>query len=198
MRVGVRRAGRRDLHGDLLDERREFVARGDRRRDAAELDLHADLAAHVDVLPDVALRRRSGRSAARAMFSPSLAMPAATRCRIGTVRILEPRLGRRVAGRLDRGEDVLDQLLEVVGARDEVRFAVHLDEDALRAGRRSASGRSALRSSRARPSSRRSPAPASAGWCSPPRSRRWLRPGRPCTPSCPRRSGRAASSPGLR
>src|SRR6185436_4942574 len=38
----------------------------------------------------------------------------------------------RVAGLLDLGQDVLNQLLEVVGARDEVRLAVDLDEDAAR------------------------------------------------------------------
>ena len=68
-------------------------------------------------------------------------MAAATRCCTGPVRVLQPRLGGRVAGLLDLGEDVLDQLLEVVGARDEVRLAVHLDEDAARVVGATATGR---------------------------------------------------------
>ena len=46
------------------------------------------------------------------------------------LRILQPRVARGVARLLDLGEHVPHQLLEVGRARDEVRFAVDLGEDA--------------------------------------------------------------------
>ncbi len=48
------------------------------------------------------------------------------------VRVLQPRLAGAVAGTLDFAEHVLHQLLEVVGAGHEVRFAVDLDQRARR------------------------------------------------------------------
>jgi hypothetical protein len=63
------------------------------------------------------------------MFSPSLAMPAATSFWTGPLGSLSPiRWPRR--RRVDLRQHVLHQLLEVRGAGDEVRFAVHFDERA--------------------------------------------------------------------
>ena len=57
-------------------------------------------------------------------------MAGATRFCTGPFGSFSHAVGGRVAGLLDLGEHVLHQLLEVVGARHEVRLAVHLDEHA--------------------------------------------------------------------
>ncbi|MGC4084235.1 MAG: hypothetical protein QM736_19530 [Vicinamibacterales bacterium] len=63
------------------------------------------------------------------MFSPSLPM-AATLAAPDRSDSVSHGLVCGVAALLMRGDDVLDRLLEVVRARDEVRFAVHFDEHA--------------------------------------------------------------------
>ena len=59
-------------------------------------------------------------------------MPGAMCLMHRTLRILQPRIVRRIARLLDLAEHVLHQLLEVGRPRDEVRFAVHFGEDAPR------------------------------------------------------------------
>ena len=46
------------------------------------------------------------------------------------VGIFQPRLGGGRACPIDVGEHILDELLEVVGPRHEIRLAIHFDEDA--------------------------------------------------------------------
>ena len=67
------------------------------------------------------------------MFSPELGDAGRDALLNRAVRILRARSSvARVAGALDLGDDVLDQLLEVGRPRDEIRLAVHLDQHAAR------------------------------------------------------------------
>ena len=128
----VCRAGRGDLHRDLLHQRRELFPGRQGRGDAAELDLHADLATHVNVLADIpvaGIADEAGDRHVLAELPDALGHAQVHR----PFRILQPALGGRVARTVDCGQHVTHQRLEVVGARDEIGLAVDLHENALRA-----------------------------------------------------------------
>src|SRR5206468_4033761 len=118
-----------DLHGDFLDERRELVAAPHHWRNPAELHLHANLAARVDVLADVTLTGVAYEPRHRhvlAEFGDLRGDELPDR----SIRILQPAVPRRLARLLDLREDVLDELLEVRRARHEIRLAIDLDQRA--------------------------------------------------------------------
>ncbi len=107
-------------------------------------------------------------------------------------RPARPRGGRTRVGRGDLQREFLDEGLEVVGARDEVGLAVHLDEHADLAAQVDVGADQALAGGAAGLLRRLREAALAQDGRSPPRSRRWPPAARPCTPSCPRRSGRGA------
>ena len=64
------------------------------------------------------------------MFSPELRDAGRDALLNRAVRIGEPGVAGRVSGALDFGDDVFDELLKIGRPRDEVRLAVHLDQNA--------------------------------------------------------------------
>ena len=99
------------------------------------------------------------------------------------MRLDRRRTAARSAGDLHR--EVADELLELVGARDEVGLAVDLDRARRRGRRGGCSCRRGPRAPRGRPSWRRRRGRARAAARSPCRRRRRSPRGRACSPSCP-------------
>ena len=127
----VGRARRGDLHRDFLDQRRELFAAGDLASHAAELELDAERPAQVDVLPDDPLTGISHESRYGYVLAE---LRDFRRHQPGNrpVRIPPPGVAGGVARLFDFAEHVLHELLEIGRARDEVRLAVHFDQDAAR------------------------------------------------------------------
>src|SRR5207247_9463388 len=127
LRCGGRRG---DMHGYFLDQARELLPIADRGRHGAELHLNADLAADgVDVLADVAAAgepHETGHGDVLAELADGCGDALLDR----PIRILQPALVGGIAGLLDFGQHVLNELLEIRGAGDEVRLAVDFDQDA--------------------------------------------------------------------
>src|SRR5262249_48017316 len=102
---------------------------------ARELHHDPDLAAKMNVLADVPRSGIAHEPRHRHVLS-ELADLRGDQLRDLTVGVVEPRVARGIARFLDGGQHLVDQLPEVVGARDEVRLAVPLDEAARRSIRR--------------------------------------------------------------
>ncbi len=66
------------------------------------------------------------------MFSPELRDAGRDALLNRAIWIGEPGVAGRVAGALDFGDDVFDELLKVGRPRDEIRLAVHFDQNAAR------------------------------------------------------------------
>jgi hypothetical protein len=118
------------VHGQLLDERGDFVAVLLAGRDARDFDEHADLAAEVRVGADqaaVAVEARDARNRhVLAGLGDGGGQLLADRGLGGDQRL---RIAAAVAGR-ERVEHFADERLERIRARDEVRFTVHFGDDA--------------------------------------------------------------------